>query len=376
MKNKIFLYLIVVVSAVSCKERYYPDIVESGDSYLVVEGVLNAGQGATVIRLSRTAKLYASGFDPVLNAIVSVEGKDNSIQFLASSGNGNYQSPGLNLVINNEYRLRIKINNGKEYLSDYVIARNTPIIDSIGWRQNGDGVKLYVNTHDASENTHYYRWDYDETWEIRSYYYSEFIYAPPIVRERTPAENVSVCWKYDYSSAILIGSSARLQSDVIFEAPLLNIPTNNEKLAVRYSLLVRQYAIDKKGYEFYELMKKNTEQIGTVFDPQPSEVKGNIQCLSDPAEPVIGYVNASTISEKRIFVSRADLGDWHFAQDCPSVDIKNHPDSIYQAYVLEHLSPYAAVYSLSGAISAYSSSSKPCVECTARGGNLTRPSYW
>lgn len=377
-KKRLLVYLSIVFITISCKDLYTPDILELGDTYLVVEGVLNAGPESSSVRLSRTAKLYTLDFDPVLNATVTVEGKDNSIAYMSSSGNGYYNSPGLGLVINNEYRLRIKTFDGKEYLSEYVLARNTPSIDSIGWRQNSEGVRLYVNTHDASESTHYYRWDYDETWEIRSHYYSQWIYIPPTtVRERViPAEEVYYCWKYNSSSSIFIGSSAKLQSDVIFESPLAYIPTNHEKLSVRYSILVRQYALDKEGYEFYELMKKNTEQIGTVFDPQPSEIRGNIRCVTNPSEPVIGYITASTITQKRIFIEFVELNDWRFIQTCMGEIVRNNPDSIRDAYQNRNLSPYAAEYDFFGNISGYWSSYKQCVECTARGGNTSRPPYW
>ena len=76
------------------------------------------------------------------------------------------------------------------------------------------------------------------------------------------------------------------------------------------------------------MMKKNTESLGTIFDAQPSEIKGNIYSASDPAEPVIGYISATTIEEKRIFIEQADLDGWQFTQDCPSYRIANDPDSI------------------------------------------------
>ena len=41
----------------SCRDLYDPGIVSSNASYLVVEGVLNAGNGPTNLRLTRTFKL-------------------------------------------------------------------------------------------------------------------------------------------------------------------------------------------------------------------------------------------------------------------------------------------------------------------------------
>ncbi len=376
MRIKLLLGCIIITIGFACREAYEPAIISSPDSYLVVEGVLNAGAGATNIRLTRTFKLDDSArLRGESNAKVIVEGKNNTSRQLTMTGNGFYFSPGLNLVLNEEYRLRIITANGKEYLSDFMMAKKTPAIDSLGFKQDEKGVQVYANTHDGSNNTRYYRWDYDETWEIRTPYYSRYKYENGRVIERAANDDVSRCWKYDYSKNILLGSSAHLQSDAIYRAPLTFIPNGSERLAVRYSVLLRQYALDKQGYEFYEMMKKNTESLGTIFDAQPSELRGNIRCVSNPGEIVIGYISASTIEEKRFFISNSQLWRWTFPQDCPEIKIANRPDSIRVAYE-SGLSIYDAIYGAGAGIDAYSTSYNFCVECTYRGGTLQRPSYW
>jgi Domain of unknown function (DUF4249) len=376
-KMKLFFYCLLLLTAFSCKEPFAPPIVSTPASYLVVEAVLNAGNAPTSIRLTRTFKLADSAqLRGELNAQVQVEGKDNTIHPLVSSGNGFYTSPNLGLTLNKEYRLRIRTTGGKEYLSEYVVARETPAIDSLNLNRKADGAQIEVNTHDDGNDTRYYRWDYEETWEIRSYYYSRYKYlGNGIVRERTFSEDVSVCWKYGRSTNIVLGSSARLQSDVIANAPILFIPNNDEKISVRYSILLRQYALDKTAYQFYELMKKNTESLGSVFDAQPSEIRGNVTCVSAPEEVVIGYVTASTISEKRFFVLTSQVQPWRFSETCLSVDVANNPDSL-RAFLGAGLSPYEAKYSPAGSITHYMSSDPPCVDCTERGGSTVRPSYW
>ncbi|MEP7373362.1 MAG: DUF4249 domain-containing protein [Chitinophagaceae bacterium] len=376
---KFVLGCILVVTHFGCRDMYKPTIISSAESYLVVEGVLNAGSGPTSIKLSRTFKLDDTArLQNELNAQVVVEGKDNSTHQLTTNGDGIYTSPNLNLLVNTEYRLRITTVNGKEYQSDYVVAKKTPPIDSLEFRQNEKGVQIYVNTHDDSNNTRYYRWDYDDTWEIWSYYYAAYIYDNGWVRPRTSAEDVFTCWKYGKSNSIILGSSARLQSDNIYRAPVDFIANDNEKLAVRYSILLRQYALDKKGYEFYEMMKKNTEGLGSVFDPQPSEIRGNIHCTSDPRELVIGYISAVTIEEKRFFIAESQLQDWRFRQECSDLDIRNNRDSILLAHQ-QNLSFYNAVLvQTPGGIDTpyFKASRLGCVECPARGGSTIRPSYW
>ena len=190
----------------ACRDLYEPGLVSSDDSYLVVEGVLNAGSGPTDIRLTRTFKLDDSArLRGEQNASVTVEGKDNTTRQLTMTSDGIYTSPNLNLVLNQEYRLRIVTANGKEYLSEYVMAKKTPVIDSVSFRQNDKGVQIYVTTHDNTNNTRYYLWNYEETWEIWTYYFSKYKYENDMVYRRTSADDVSTCWKYGYSNDILIG---------------------------------------------------------------------------------------------------------------------------------------------------------------------------
>lgn len=58
MRLRYYCYcFILFVSVLSCKDRYIPDIQSTGTGYLVVEGVLNAGNAPTTLTVSRTKKL-------------------------------------------------------------------------------------------------------------------------------------------------------------------------------------------------------------------------------------------------------------------------------------------------------------------------------
>ena len=369
------MYIIVFCLALGgCKDRYDLPVHPSDQSMLVVEGFLNSGQGATVIRLSRVLNVKDTPrFKPELQAQVLVEGADNSTYALTEAGNGQYISHQLPLANNQQYRLYIKTVNGKEYQSAYVVPKKTPAIDTINWKHEDGGVRISVNTKDPSNNTRYYQWDYEETWEIHSYFPAVYKWeSVSIVVPMSPNENTFYCWKHSNSTAILIGSSARLEADVIVDNPLLHIPRSSEKFGVRYSILVKQYALTKEAYEFLQLMKKNTESLGSIFDPQPSELRGNIHCLTDPNELVIGYLTASSVEEKRIFITRAQAGGT-FKIDCESISILNDPDTI-KAWMPAFL-PYDAVMSPRG-ISRYLISTQQCVDCRKRGGLLIKPSYW
>lgn len=375
--NILIIVVLVVMTGTGCKEIYKPEIISSPIRYLVVEGNLNPAAEPTAIRISRTFGLDDSArLRGENSAQVTVEGRDNSTRNLLPQGDGIYLNNGLNLSLGQEYRLRIKTADGNEYVSDYVVAHTTPPIDSIGWVRRDDGVQIHISTHDPAQATRYYRWEFDETWEIHSYYFSEFKYVNGVVSPRSTQEYVYACWKYDFSNRIVLGSSASLQTDHIYRAPVTKIYNGDERLDVRYSILVRQYALDKPAYEFYDLMRKNTENLGSIFNPQPSEQRGNFHCTTKPAEPVIGYLTASTVEQQRRFIAAHEIpSGWFIYEDCPEEIILNHPDSIRQAYDGGG-SIWSAVFTTMGTLSHYKFSRIECVECTARNGSLQKPSYW
>jgi hypothetical protein len=370
--KRIKVYLFFAVLLAGCREQYELPLKESDVSLLVVEGTLNAGQGPTNILLTRTVKVNEDlAFKPVLNAKLIVEDKNNGSVALNEAGNGNYTHVQLSLIIGQEYRLRIRTNENKEYLSDYVVVRQTPAIDSVSWKKENNGLTIYANTHDASNNTRYYKWDYEETWEIKTYFTAEYKWVGGSSIVPSPNFNHR-CWKYAKSNAITIGSTAQLQSDVVSDAPLLLIPSGSDKLSVRYSILLKQQTLTKEAYEYLKLMKKNTETMGSIFDPQPSELRGNIKCITKPDEGVIGYLTASGFSEKRIFVT-AQEADWQYEQDCSYMRVINDPDSI-NLWVPTYL-PFDAERSRGTTIAYYMSLAR-CVDCTKRGGDLNKPGYW
>lgn len=368
-----FFIFFTILLSIGCKEAFVPKLDPAHTNFLVVEGNINAG-GVTTIKLSRTVPVNDS--TPIQSesqAQVIVEGEDNSNYQLVETGGGIYTSSSLALNPTIKYRLRINTLVGGSYLSDYVAVQNTPAIDSVNWEIENNGVQLYVNTHDPLNNTHYYKWEYEETWEIHSAHETGYVYKDGFVSERDVDEipKLYYCWQSQNSIDIMVGSSAQLASDVISRKPMVSIPRTSVKTSVRYSILVKQYAISKQGYDFYQLMKKNTESMGSIFDPLPSELTGNITCVSDPKEKVVGFITASTVSEKRIFITRNDIGGSLYGRDCEVTLVADNVDSFATFYGDGGLAPFGRTSDRTHYYSTYAS----CLDCRFLGTNV-KPSFW
>lgn len=373
----IIVCLAFVLMLANCKIPYDPPLKSTQINDLVVEGYID-GAAPVTIKLSRTRVISAgdtAAFRYELNARVSIEDDHQNQYFLMETGNGLYvNNSSLNLNPAYKYRLHIFTSDGKEYLSDFVPFKQSPSIDTIGWKLKDNGVQLYVNTHDPNDATKYYRWEYSETWEFHTHYetYLKYNRIDNTVTHRT--DQVRICWQSHNSTTILLGSSAKLSSDVIDQAPLVYIEPHDRRLSVLYSIWVKQYALDINGYNYWQAMKSNTEKVGSIFDPQPNQTVGNIHCTTDPAETVVGYIGAGNSFEKRVFISNNLMPpDWNPREYCEIILVPEISDSI-RAYFNGGYSPIGESSTPSGQ-PAYSASTVECVDCTIYGTNI-KPAFW
>ncbi len=373
MKKIGFVFILVI----GCIDPYEPPHINQGDAILVVDGFINTN-GKSYITLTRSQNLLdtaAVQFEP--GALVSIEDENGNLSFLIEEQPGKY---GLEpRSFNNlTYRLNIRTIDSKEYESDFVSLKNSPAIDSISWDINQDqGVQIYVNTHDAENKTQYYRWTFEETWKYTSAFLSTFIYEnnTPVLRK----DDIFTCWITDDSDKILVGSSTNLTQDIISSFPLTSIEQKAEKTRYKYSILVKQFALSSEAFEYWQQLKKTTEDLGTIFGPLPSQVTGNMRCLTDPNQPVLGFISGGTVTEKRIFISSIDLPR-------PSHYITPYNDCEDPLFIgVESIGSFDGPYLLIGpvpdpqfpiAIIGYTYASYRCVDCRLGGGTTTKPDFW
>ena len=241
---KILRYILpglLLLAYIACKKPFNPHLTAVSTNFLAVDGPIISGD-STFISLSRTTALTDTTQNKAeLKAIVSVEDDQGKLYPLTETGNGIYILGVTNFSTARQYRLDIKTTDGKIYQSDFVPMKVTPQIDSIYFNQNSDATVLfYVNTHDATNNTRYYRWDYKETWEYNSYYgatqdtlpYINYNYVSPNLTAQNPPLYVGACYTADKSNEIVVGSSAKLANDVISNQQVGGIAANSQKISV------------------------------------------------------------------------------------------------------------------------------------------------
>jgi len=355
----------------SCVKPFNPVINRPAADFLVVDGQIIAG-GETTIKLSKTRSVNDSASSsPEKSAQVLIESSSGESYSLQPEGDGIYRSQGSQVNTSGKYRLRI-ITSGKTYLSDYVDVKETPDIDSLQWVQDGN-INISVNTHDPFNNTRYYRWEYVETYEYHAAYFSYLDFRNGELVFIEPDEYREICYTTNNSKEILLGNTTALQNDVVSMAPIISIPNDNSKISVRYSILVKQYALTAASYNYWRIVKQNSQPNGDIFDPQPSQLYGNIHCVEDPDEPVIGFINASSVKEKRLFIRWSELSDRTEIDNSGLCRETLVPRNEVAKFLSEggKLPAYATG---NGSIIAIANS--VCVDCRLRGGVTQKPSFW
>ena len=372
------MLLLLLTLALSCREPFVVDEQPGQGNFLVVEGYISTGPGVTTIKLSRTAPIDSEQEPPMENgAVIAVE-DENSTQHLLNEVSEGVYSAELNLPTTGKYRIHIFTSDGKEYFSDFEQSIITPPIDSLTWRYSMEGVDILFSSHDATNATRYYQFDYEETWEVHPNYASDFKYQGKRLVQRTIEEALAMflCWKSNTPPDLILHSTARQASDVTTEYPLVFIPMSNERLAFKYSILAKQRALSAATFQYLQLMKKNTGPLGSFSDPQPSELYGNIHCTTTD-ELVVGFVGVSTTSQARIFIYRSNLPYWNYSLFCEQLFTENHPDTLakYLTSGVE-LPTTPAQFGPNGEIVKIFRARDICVDCRRLGGHNVKPEYW
>jgi hypothetical protein len=364
----------LAMSVMGCVEPYLPAIVEENPQYLVVNGMLNL-DGTAEIRLTTTTNINSKEAPPAVSqAVVTIETDDNNSFQLSESRLGQYLASGLSLNSNTQYRLRIKAN-GEEYLSEFVPMKNSPPIDSVTYFASGEGIDINVHTHDPSGESRYYKWSFAEAWEYRAEYYSTHRLINNVLVPRPVEDLRYICYKNQMGAAFTVESTTRFFDDRVSNLRVTTIEPQSEKVSRRYSILVKQQVLTEDGYHYWETLKKTTEQVGGLFDPLPSSIDGNIQCISNSSRKAIGFFTASGVSEKRLFISSRDISPsyprYFVGVGClmdsvifePNVDYGSSENVV--APIMDQIFIIGFTFSTSG-----------CVDCTLHGGVVTKPEFW
>ena len=296
----------------SCTEPYLLQ-TSNFEEAIVIEATITNELKKQEIKVSKTYRLEENGPKFVENATVSVEDDlGNVYNFI--EGNEVYESENeFQAITGRKYKLTI-VTNGKTYTSTQETLTAISPINNVQVSDqtiaNVRGAEIKVTSFDPTNSSKYYRYEFEETYKIiapkwipytvtvnpNTY---ELIYTPRTYEART-------CYSTKKSNEILLHSTTNLSEDRV-DYTVRFIPVTNPIITHRYSILVKQYVQNLEAYTYYNTLKTISGNDGILSQNQPGFFSGNITCISNPNEKVVGFFDVSSVSSQRIFFNFEDI---------------------------------------------------------------------
>lgn len=355
-----------------CVTQFMPELEENRE-LLVVEGLVTDQPETNIIRLTRSLPLdKKANVKPVLGYTVRIFDDLGNSWTLKETGNGYYITDSLQFrgEIGRTYTLKINGKGGGPYNHSYeslpIEMKPVPAIDKLFFerelidagnedRPPREGCIIYLDSKDKGEECNYFRWDYIETWEIR---------LPYDVPNR-------ICWTTNRSTSILIKNTTLLSENSVNRYPVNLLSNETDRLAYKYSILVIQYSINEQEFDYWDKMRKIAEQTGSLYDIIPASIQGNIYCVDDPGEKVLGYFSVSAKTSRRLFIEDKFSGQVDIYRDCAN-------GTIPAGQAISGLGKYVWVIidgSFENPPVKVITYNKSCADCTVRGTKI-RPDFW
>lgn len=381
--NTIISIIFICLLCDACVESFDLKNI-SYDNRLVVDGHISNSNRHQQIKLSRTSHLNERVFIAESSADVMVETESGQqIQF-SEIMPGIYESPVFAGVVGEGYTLFITTNNGRRYKSEQVVLKDVPPIGKISAEfvtTPERGIQISIDSEDPLNKTHFYRWNYKETYEVHAPYPSNYWLPPGMDSAVWRFDRVDQCWVSDSLQEILIRSTSGQAQDKVINFPIRFIPEESYILGVKYSMLVQQYSLSEQAYSYWENTKIFNETQGSLADVQPGTLVSNIIGVTDPSETVLGYFDASAVAEQRVFFNYKDFKDAGYEPP----EFRSWCLDLIPIYVVvTDIGPFMELhgneYSIWDAIGFWPTGQlelfpTKCCDCTDLG-TATKPSFW
>ena len=375
-----------------CVEPFRPELeIEDTDRLLVVEGMISDDIGPFSVRLTSSIPVYddllvvVSDYLPVSGASVQIADDMGNVYQLYEVDNGWYESEEKDLqgIPGNTYVLMITTADGRQYESTAESLKEGPDIANVYHEQvqhvyfekeepyEETWLNILVDTKPSGDGIMYLKWDFEETWEFEMPTIVTVNHHPWDIGPRQTTEVIDVdfekkhCWVSESSKSILVKSTVDSPENAVKSFVLQSIGPPDDRLNIKYSILVKQYYLDREMYEYFKRIRESNEETGGIYEKTPAQIKGNIQCCNGEGS-ALGYFLASTIKTKRIFILPSEhevavgsaYGGCGWTTEMPRY---TGPVYLYGTYN-------------NGTVNVYSVD-KYCTDCRERGTNV-RPDFW
>lgn len=253
----------------------------SAQNLITVESWLSSVEETQEVRLSRSNGFSSSDQTSGINdAEVIIQSRAGEIFQFSLSENGLYRSvTPFAGSINQEYRLRILLNDGEELRSEWELMQPTVIIENINinsFEENdpenpGEQFTVFfpkIRARDSVDFSNNYRWVF---YKDRNKY--------------TEPESITI------------------QNDRLFDGNLIPNDFQSFSYFQGEEIIIELQSITQRAFDYLSLLKSQITSLGTSTGTTPATVIGNVTYQSTEIEDlVLGYFGTVTLSRDTVVV--------------------------------------------------------------------------
>jgi hypothetical protein len=325
------ILVIVLLCLAACIDPLDADL-NTQREHLVVEGIFTNEAMLNYVRLSYSQP-HTSPYNKFEEkaAVTVVGSTGESFHFLYDKA-GYYfaeQGEAARGTIGHSYTLQIAVGD-KKYMSKPVKLLAPIPIDSIHFEVDtktyafrGDkeaklypGYNVLINYNDPPMEKNFLRWTFATTYEVQT---QPWEYIHPFTGLPAPKDCCTQCFLEEKLEQFKVIDDRLTDGRQVLNQNVLFIPFE-KYLGVKNKLTVYQHTITSEAYNFFRILEQQKGTTGTVFDPPPAEVKGNMYNENDGEERVIGFFDVSGVSVRRITINKEDIPvsfpPFSFPDDC------------------------------------------------------------
>lgn len=375
------MLIIPLTLLISCIKPFDPEISEDVAIKYVVSGRVTNTEGWQEVMVSLSSPIENPNYLPVSGCQVVIHDDNGNLYPLEEAEAGTYRAWMDKAFLNpgTSYKVEVHTPDGSLLQSTYDKMMECPPLDSVYYivkdlPTNDPAVyrrvlQYYVDLNAQGYESHYFKWEVEETWEYHARHALEYYYDGDFHQVYPPDSSNMTCWVSGLVPQIFTLSTTSLTQNASQEIPLHSIDGKSSRLSVLYSMLVRQISLSEEAYNYWEQLRVNSTQQGGLYEKQPLSIIGNIVNITRPDRPVLGYFYAASESTRRYFYSNVpeitlDFNDYCQEDPLGRLGWREFYPRDYPVYYYFNNQHYLRILA------------DECIECQLQGGTTEKPEFW
>jgi len=315
-RTSLIPYILLLLAGTACQEPYDPGPLNSNEMIPVIEGSVSNGPGPFPIYLSWASPFGKRLNRPISGAWIMLSDNFGLSEILAENAPGVYvtSSNGIPIIEGRSYQLTVKLPNGDIFESEPQELQYHPQVDSV-YAEIGTSVTVTENLYGdlietKSSGLHVLADVTDPSDTKRFYRFSTrlLIEKYHTLNPNTPDAITVFCYDiYNTDQIPEVFASVPREGNQLLRStrysflpyiiyPEPEDPMVSKDLMTAWILQTKVSVFNQKVYDFYRLAAKQLHADQQIFDPIPSQIKGNMICRNNPDKLMIGMFEVASVT--------------------------------------------------------------------------------